>query len=231
MNCLEFRRIVGAEPHAATPDLVAHAAGCAECARHQREMQEMDALIHRALSVPPRIAAGVGADAVAAVVASARRPSRRLQWSLAASIMLAVLFGSLWLSYPRQTLAEQVVGHVEHEASSMVRADTTVDREEMQRVLARSGVRLKDIGLVSYARSCPFRGHRVPHLVVQTAAGPVTVILLPEERSINSPVRFEQDGYAGVIVPAPRGGIAVLGNGAPVAEVAKTVLASIDYIG
>ena len=230
MNCLEFRRIVGAEPHAATPDVVAHAAECPECARYQREMQRMDTLIHRALNVPPRIGAGVlhaGAGASAAVV---RRPSRRVQWSLAASVMFAVLLGSIWLGYPRQTLAEQIVGHVEHEAASMVRTDTAVDRAQLDEVLARSGVRLKDIGRVSYAMSCQLRGHRVPHLVVQTVAGPVTVLLLPEEGSVAAPQRFEEDGYSGVIVPAPRGAIAVLGNGAPVADVSAAVLAAVEYI-
>jgi hypothetical protein len=232
MNCLEFRRIVGAEPHAATPDVVAHAAQCPECARHQHEMQEMDALVHRALNVQPRVGATVKLDAPAGPtpVAPRRRPSRRLQWSLAASVMLAVLVGSVWLGYPRASLAEQIIGHVEHEADSMVRTDAAVDGAHLQEILARSGVRLKGVGRVSYAMSCNFRGHHVPHLVVQTAAGPVTVLLLPEERSISAQQSFDEDGYAGVIVPAPRGGIAVLGRGAPVAEVATTVLESIEYI-
>jgi hypothetical protein len=232
MNCLEFRRIVGAEPHASTPEIVAHAAQCAQCARYQREMQQMDTLIHRALNVQPRPGGEVESPQVApaAAVPSQRRARRRLKWSLAASVMLAVFFGSLWLAYPRPTLAEQIVVHVEHEANSMVRTDATVDRDALQDVLVRSGVRLRDIGPVSYAMSCTFRGHHVPHLVVQTAGGPVTVLLLPEERAVSAPQKFVEGGYAGVILPAPRGAIAVLSEGAPVAAVAATVLESVEYI-
>jgi Protein of unknown function (DUF3379) len=112
----------------------------------------------------------------------------------------------------------------------MVRTPASVDRADLQEILARSGVRLKDIGRVSYAMSCTFRGHRVPHLVVQTQTGPVTVLLLPEERSITEPQALDEGGYAGVILPAPRGGIAVLGTGAPIAEVAAAVLGAIEYI-
>ena len=39
-------------------------------------------------------------------------------------------------------------------------------------------------GLVSYANSCVFRGHHVPHLVVQTEAGPVTVMVLVHESGV-----------------------------------------------
>src|SRR5262245_35377108 len=96
MNCLEFRRIVGAEPHASTPDVVAHAAECAQCARYQREMQQMDGLIHRALSVQPRFGGEAAAPQVAspATAPSQQRARRRMQWSLAASVMLAVFLGS-----------------------------------------------------------------------------------------------------------------------------------------
>jgi hypothetical protein len=105
-----------------------------------------------------------------------------------------------------------------------------VDQAGLQEILARSGVRLKDIGRISYAMSCKFRGHHVPHLVVQTQRGPVTVLLLPEERSITTPEKFVEGGYAGLIVPAPRGAIAVLGSGPHVAEVATAVLGAIEYI-
>jgi len=229
MNCLEFRRIVGADPHTSTPDVVAHAAECPQCARYQREMQQMDALIHRALNVQPRETEQVRISPPAAIP-SPRRAQRRLQWSMAASVMLAVFLGSLWLAYPRPTLAEQIVVHVEHEASSMVRTDKAVDRAALQEVLVRSGVRLRDIGRVSYAMSCTFHGHQVPHLVVQTAGGPVTVLVLPEERAVSAPQKFAEGGYAGVILPAPRGAIAVLGEGAPVVDVAATVLESIEYV-
>jgi hypothetical protein len=65
-------------------------------------------------------------------------------------------------------------------------------------------------GIVSYAASCAFRGHRVPHLVVQTPSGPVTVMVLVHE-SVSRPTQFDEQGYRGTIVPMPgHGSIAVL---------------------
>ena len=70
-----------------------------------------------------------------------------------------------------------------------------------------------DAGTVSYARSCRFRGRMVPHLVVQTEMGPVTVMVLVHE-SVAKPVPFDEQGYRGVIVPVPgHGSLAVLARG------------------
>jgi Protein of unknown function (DUF3379) len=76
-------------------------------------------------------------------------------------------------------------------------------------------------GVVSYASSCAFRGHHVPHLVIQTESGPVTVMVLVHE-PVPKSVRFDEQGYRGVIVPvAGHGSLAVLTRG-PAAEI-KTV--------
>ena len=219
MNCLEFRRIVGAQPDLATPDIVAHAQQCPACARYQQELQQMDRLIHRALNVDPQVRA-----------APAPR-KRSVQWGLAASMVAAVLAGLvLWVANPRQSLAEQIVEHAQGEAGAMVRTSEIADPARVADILARSGVRLKpDSVTVSYAQSCPLRGHQVPHLVVQTDAGPVTVLLLAQEKSISKPETFDESGYQGVIIPAPRGVLAVLGHAVPVEEIAAKVLAAVDY--
>jgi hypothetical protein len=105
----------------------------------------------------------------------------------------------------------------------------------LDQVLGESHVRLKGgAGLVSYANSCLFRGHHVPHLVVQTDSGPVTVMVLPHESAWSS-TRFDEDGYRGIIVPVPgHGSIAVLERGpatgmAEVQDVASKVLAALDW--
>lgn len=219
MNCLEFRRAVGAQPDIATPEIVAHAAQCPGCARYQQELQQMDRLIHRALNIDPRVN-----------VAAAPR-KRSMQWGLAASVLAAVLAGLLlWVADPRETLAEQIVEHAQEEEGAMVRTSEIADPARVASILARSGVRMKPGAVaVSYAQSCPLRGHQVPHLVVQTDTGPVTVLLLAQEKSISKPQTFDESGYQGVIIPAPRGVLAVLGRGVPVEEIAAKVLAAVDY--
>ena len=81
-------------------------------------------------------------------------------------------------------------------------------------MLRDSHVRLAaGAGVVSYASSCAFRGHHVPHLVIQTESGPVTVMVLVHER-VQKPVQFDEQGYRGVIVPvAGHGSLAVLTHG------------------
>jgi hypothetical protein len=100
-------------------------------------------------------------------------------------------------------------------------------------VLDESHLRLADgAGIVSYANSCGFRGHQVPHLVIQTASGPVTVMVLVHE-SVAKPVQFAEQGYRGVIVPvAGHGSLAVLTRGpaADIKSVESTAARVLDAI-
>ena len=50
----------------------------------------------------------------------------------------------------------------------------------------------------------------MPHLVVQTRSGPVTVMVLVHE-AVRKAMQFDEQGYRGTIVPVPgHGSIAVL---------------------
>ncbi len=62
---------------------------------------------------------------------------------------------------------------------------------------------------IVYASSCWFRGHFVPHVVVTTKHGPVTVMILLHEK-ITATQQFNEDGFAGLLVPAHTGSVAVL---------------------
>jgi hypothetical protein len=89
--------------------------------------------------------------------------------------------------------------------------DVPVPESDLKAVLRDSHLQLNPgVGVVSYAQSCLFRGRHVPHLVVQTAAGPVTVMVLVHE-PVRKPVQFDEQGYRGVLVPvAGHGSVAVL---------------------
>ena len=61
-----------------------------------------------------------------------------------------------------------------------------------------------------FGETCFFRGRLVPHLIVRTTEGPVTVMILPEER-VGAPEHFDEGGYRGVVIPDnDHGSIAVL---------------------
>ena len=131
-------------------------------------------------------------------------------------MLIAVAIG--WLIRPTESLAHAVVAHVAGEVDFAKPANT----QDLSQVLKQAGVDADVVpGKVTYAHTCWLRGHWVPHLLVQTSSGPVTVIVMPDEH-IKGRTSFHDSGYDGVIVPAQRGSIAVLAQGtADIADVAK----------
>jgi hypothetical protein len=119
---------------------------------------------------------------------------------------------------------------MDHEPEALVVTTTPADDAVLGRVLERGGIRLRpEVGTVSYANSCRFRGRTVPHLVVQTDGGPVTVMVLRNE-PLDAPVRFAEQGFSGTIVPAGPGSIAVIGTGdADLEQITSRVLAAVDW--
>ena len=150
--------------------------------------------------------------------------------AMAASLVAGVLVAAtLWLSYPEPSLAREVIGHALHEPDSWA-ASQVVAGERLEQVLGPSDVRLRpEAGAVTYARRCFFEGHWVAHLVVQTTQGPVTVLLLTH-REVSSPARVEEQGLAAMVLPAPRGSIAVVGRDVPdLGAIAEQVFEAIDW--
>jgi hypothetical protein len=225
MNCLEFRRHVGAEPSAFGAEIEAHRAQCPACARYQDELRVMDALIGRALAVD---AARIHKSdtAVAPTEITARRP----RWlALAASIVIGISVGlALWISLPRPSLAREVFDHVAHEPDAMS-GTALVAPAALAGVLDPYGTRLRSgFGDVTYARRCIFEWRVVPHLVVQTPQGPVTVLLL-RHRNVSEPVRLAEQGYVGVVLPAPRGSIAIVGQQMDLDGIARQIFEAVDW--
>jgi len=204
VTCDDARLLIGADPGATTPELEEHLATCAACARFREEMRALDAEIRRALEGPPDI-----------VRPRSGRPSRTWrQWALAASVVLAsfaVL--AVWLLRPSDTLAREVVAHVQAEPESWL-ATQHVNAQDIGQALRGAGVALDVTSdRVMYAQSCWFRGHYVPHLVIQTARGPATVLILRHEQ-VRARRSFHEAGMTGLIIPAEHGSIAVLTRGA-----------------
>ena len=238
MNCLEFRRHVGAEPSSTLAAVAAHREECPACAGFQGEMQALDRLLAKAMRVGlvsgTRAATAPAAAAVGRVpdTAHARhgavRPRRWL--AMAASLVAGVLVATtLWLSYPGPTLAAEVIGHVASDPAALM-AGQPLPEQAVTEVLQPSHVRLRpDMGTVTFAMRCEFEGHVVPHLVVQTDRGPVTVLLLLH-RSVGAATRIEEGGYSAVVLPAPRGSIAIVGRDvAGIDAIAQQVFDSVDW--
>jgi hypothetical protein len=230
MNHGAARLQIGADPHDVSGHLAEHLAGCAECSQFRHEMIALDNNIRRALEGPPGAAAPAAQTVISpataqvtaltdararAAATKANKRSRNTHawrgWAVAASVALLALF-TVWAFRPNESLAQDVVQHVTLESNSWT-SDEHVTPEEMRETLAHAGVELDTTtNKVMYAHSCPFHGHIVPHLVVSTPNGRVTVLILRYE-SVRRRMKFREGGMSGVITPAPRGSIAVLMRG------------------
>jgi hypothetical protein len=125
---------------------------------------------------------------------------------VAAALVVAL---TLWLSRPAESLADEIVTHVKGEPDSWHQTQP-VSGDQLEAVLHKSGVKLgQGMQPVVYASSCWFRGHFVPHFVVMTKDGPVTVMVLMNEK-VQASQRFNEDGYSGLLVPVRAGSVAVL---------------------
>jgi hypothetical protein len=223
--CTDFRRAVLTDPLAIEAGLRAHARSCADCAAFARRAAGFEERLARALAVGfPGARSGIG---------------RRGWLAIAASVTLAIgAVTGLWLAVPGPSLAADVVAHMAGEPQAWRVTDVAVPDGALQPVMRDARLHLTGAaGVVSYANSCSFRGHRVPHLVVQTDHGPVTVMVLVHE-STSRPVQFDESGYRGVILPVSgHGSIAVLARGgadeapdmAVVGRIAARVLDSIVW--
>jgi hypothetical protein len=190
-GCAHARLQIGGDPHNLPAEVTAHLATCAAC----RQFREETLLLDRRVQLSNfRTRPGAA-------------PARR--YALAASVALAVLLaGGIWVFKPQPALAGEVVAHVLNEGSSW-NGQALLPAAEVANVLQTAGVELDASLPVVYAYPCPFKGHRVAHLVVQTAEGPMTVMLLVHEK-VAKRTEFAEGGLHGVLLPARTGSVAVL---------------------
>jgi hypothetical protein len=249
MDHAQYRSAVLSDPNDPRPELRAHRENCAECAAYTEKLQGFEARLARALQIEVdagksgaaiRGAGRPGTGRPAAVASLAGRPRRGprvagARWlALAASVVFgAVVVGLIWV-VPSRSLAAAVVAHMAGEPGAW-RTDAPVPGSQLNAVLEGSKLKIMpQAGMVSYASSCQFRGHVVPHLVVQSDSGPVTVMVLVHESKAKWK-QFDEQGYRGVIVPVQgHGALAILmkdphADAATVARVAAKVGESIVW--
>lgn len=209
-----YRRALLSDPHSEDAALRQHRDTCEQCAGYTERLLHFESRLERALQLEMRAPAAAlrpGRDRPGRDRRDGHRPGRL---ALAASVLLAlVVAGAVWLAVPRASLAAAVVAHMAGEPDAWNTRAAVAD-PALESVLKNANMQLNaSAGVVSYASSCEFRGHVVPHLVVQSAEGPVTVMVLVHE-SVSKQVQFDEHGYRGVIVPvAGHGSIALLMRG------------------
>ena len=143
-----------------------------------------------------------------------RRPKRAPVWlAIAATVALAAMLGVRLFEPPEYaSLADEIVAHLDHEPWALRVTDVPVSDKRLNRIVPSNIANLDhDAGLITYAQTCNINGNDVPHLVIQGKNGPVTVILLPDER-VSEAETFGGESIQGVLIPVGNGSIAIIGE-------------------
>lgn len=215
MNCQKYRQSLGEDPH--FDGGAGHIAECADCRNYRQSMLALDAKIRSALEipVPELVMPGLPEiDTGNVVPLGSRRFGAPAWFGMAAGIALvAIVAVQMFGSQPHfDSLGDEIVAHLDHEPNALRVTATPVSDERLGKVVPASIANLDhSSGLITYARSCKINGKLVPHLVIQGESGPVTVLLMPDER-VESAEALEGEGINGVLIPVGNGSIAIIGD-------------------
>ena len=181
-----------------------------------KAIKALDLKIARALQidVPPLVMPELpDIDEKVAILPVRRRSKAPIWFAVAATVVLglsiALRMSPIFEEY--ETLADEVLAHLDHEPGALRVTDAPVsDRRLARAVPASVAVFDREATLITYANPCIINGKRVPHLVVQGQHGPVTILLMPEEK-VAGATPLDGDSVHGVILPVGDGSIAIIG--------------------
>jgi hypothetical protein len=217
MNCDEYQQAIGADP--SFDGGAGHVSGCQSCQEYRRDMQALDLKIGRALALDvPELAMPSLHDVDTADVVTLeprRRVAIKTWFSVAATVALAVFIGFRFGDDNRSgyvSLADEVLAHVTHAPAALQVTDKKVSDDHLRDVVPASIANMDhSSGLITFAETCPISGYDVPHLVIQGEHGPITIMLLPNEK-ISGAISLNDENSHGVILPVGDGSIAIVGS-------------------
>lgn len=214
MNCEQYRQEVATDP--SFDGGASHLRECTACQAYRDEMQALDRKIGRALAIEvpePRVPELPDID-TGNVVPLRRRITAPAWLAIAATVVVAALLGIRMLGSGAEhySLGDEILAHLDHEPYALRVTDQPVSDSRLASVVPANVAKMDhSAGLITYAQSCVINGRDVPHLVIQGVRGPVTILLMPEER-ISEAQELMGDNINGVILPVGNGSIAIIGE-------------------
>jgi len=216
MNCTDYKIALTAEP--GFHDESGHAEECADCQAYRDEILALDEKLITAMEISVselRMPELPDVETENVVSLSSRRAIPRPVWfAMAATVLLAAVVGirMLGIGVSYGTLEEQVLAHVDNEPSALLPGSTRVSERQLSRAVPKNIASMNhDAGLITYAQSCSINGKDVPHLVIQGAHGPITILLMPEEK-VAKATTLDGVNIKGIILPVGNGSIAIIGD-------------------
>jgi len=145
----------------------------------------------------------------------ARKRSMKPFWfAVAATVVLAtsISIRNSGVFHTYETLAEEVLAHLDHEPNAFDNVDVPVSDKRLARAIPASLATFqRGTSLITYAQPCVINGNDVPHLVIQGRHGPVTILLMPHEE-VAAETPLDGENVKGVIIPFGKGSIAIIGD-------------------
>jgi predicted anti-sigma-YlaC factor YlaD len=208
MNCLDLRRALLADPHRLGEPETEHLRGCDACQRLAAEVAELERLVDHAMRVP--VPPGLERRLFEA---RGHRPIAGRRALLAAAFAAATIGVAAMFGIERNDpLALAGIDFVVREEAQAILESKGGDPAVLRTVAAELGVALPgSLGDIRYVGTCPFSGSTAHHVVVRTAVGKVTLLLLPD-RPLQSRVVASDRGLAAAVRPAGRGSVAIVSD-------------------
>lgn len=233
MECLEFRRWLGAEPLSQNPDFLAHLEICPPCAAAWRRAQAFEKKLRASFfntPEPSRLA-----DRILLKQATLVRRAHRHRWqkglALAASLILIVGLGTplalnLLARYGLPMLSAE---HIPGEAMSLSMT------QPVPNDMIRMGFANRDVQLagpppsgVTYVQDCLLGPFKAVHLVMRREGIPITVFFIPNREGQSRP-DFIESGLYGMEMPLQHGTLLLLSaKAALLPDVAKAWTTALD---
>lgn len=217
MNCLDFRRRIGAEPRSRDPELLAHRDACKDgCAAFWQRAQRFEDDIEAAMAVA--IPEGLADRILLAQATGERRRQlvRRRTWmALAASVLIGLAGGGmLWRQADLNSLPALAVAHMPGELDSLDLTQPMTDAQVEAGFVGRA-TRLKGPAPagVTYVHDCTVGPYPAVHLVTRMNDEPVVALYMPGKMSSKT-ADFRRDGWEGRQVALSGGTLVVMAQGA-----------------
>lgn len=209
MNCLDLRRAVMADPRRLDTEALSHAESCDVCRSFLADALELEVALDAALSVS--VPHGLKERAMGR---AREEPRLSRRYALAAGLMLAIGAGTATLWRQNDPLALAGIDFVVFEESQAILDAKTADPDDLARVAVQMGINLPwQVGELRYIGTCPFAGATAHHVVLKTAYGKATLLLLPG-RTLASRAAAVARGLEAVVAPATGGSIAIIADSA-----------------
>jgi len=233
MNCEDYKQAIAADP--SFDGGAAHLSECAACQAYRKDILSLDNRISAALnlSVPELVMPELPDLEVENVVALRPKKRNTTTWlAIAATVVIAATVGFRMLSTDihYESLEAEIIAHLDHEPASLVVTSKRVSDKRLSAVVpADMSTMGHTAGLVTYARTCEINGKAVPHLVIQGERGPVTILLMPDEK-IDAAADLSGEHIDGVLLPVGNGSIAIIGErGERIDAISNTVRNSVMW--